>query len=430
MPTPLRWAVAGYLFLIFQWTSVAVEITERRFVAEGSSVLLYAPDIKNINFTEWEFIRNTTPEFILQYYADSQSPTIYPAYQGRVIFYPENGSLLLQKLQEIDSGVYKATVDLKQDKARTTLLEVIKPVPQPELQCSSSLVGSPIELRCVLPKGRVDAIFWKKEGRPLPPERCYQLSENMTVLRIGKGEKADCGSYSCNVSNEISWKEAVLNLTLAGLLPPLHHAQRMAALVLVFAAGSAIGFAVLLRQPEEQGLGKKVERWMTVSIQGLLCFSSLLLLATSIIWMQQEGPSAAFILLGLFLFATIITTALLTATLSCRPAALIHLRTKKWHRVILDTATPTTVIILMLFASLLLQNIQQLHERGCSEPIDLTASFVIAATVVLFVLLVFLWYHRNKKKETKMENLRVTHITQGMTTSVQEELRGQNQEEE
>nr|XP_013812958.1 PREDICTED: HEPACAM family member 2-like isoform X5 [Apteryx mantelli mantelli] len=208
------WQAAQDLFLILQWTSVAMEIAERRIVAEGSSVLLYAPDIKNVNFTEWEYIKNTTPEFILQYYADSQSPTIYSAYRGRVIFYPKNGSLLLQKLQETDSGVYKATVDLMQDKARITFLEVIKPVPQPELQCSSSLAGSPIELLCMLPKGRVDTISWKKEGRPLSPERCYQLSENITVLRIGKGEKADCGSYSCNVSNVISWKEAVLNLTV------------------------------------------------------------------------------------------------------------------------------------------------------------------------------------------------------------------------
>ena len=86
---------------------------------------MHAPDMKNVSFTEWEFIRNTTPEVILQYYADFQSPTIYASYQGRVIFYPKNGSILLQRLREADSGIYKATVDLIQDKARTTLLEVI-----------------------------------------------------------------------------------------------------------------------------------------------------------------------------------------------------------------------------------------------------------------------------------------------------------------
>ncbi|NWI70333.1 HECAM protein, partial [Todus mexicanus] len=188
----------------------------RRLAAAGSSVLMHAPNIKNVNMTEWEFIRNSTPEFILQHYADSRDPTIYEAYHGRVVFYPENGSILLQRVQEADSGIYKATVDLMQDKARTTLLEVIKPVPQPELRCSSNLAGSPIKLSCVVPEGTVDSIFWKKEGRPLPPEKCDLLSGDVSVLQIRSGEKSDCGSYSCNVSNRISWKEATLNLMVTG----------------------------------------------------------------------------------------------------------------------------------------------------------------------------------------------------------------------
>ncbi|NXG66585.1 HECA2 protein, partial [Hemiprocne comata] len=187
-----------------------------RVAAEGSSILLHAPEIPNINFTEWEFIRSSRPEFILQHYTDYPPATIYSAYQGRIIFYPQNGSILLQRLRVTDSGIYKATVDLMQDKARTTLLEVLKPVSQPELQCSPSLAGSPIELICVVPEGTVASISWKKEGRPLPPEKCYQLSRNTTVLQIRKGEKSDCGSYSCNISNRISWKETALNLTLAG----------------------------------------------------------------------------------------------------------------------------------------------------------------------------------------------------------------------
>ncbi|KFZ68111.1 hypothetical protein N338_05368, partial [Podiceps cristatus] len=187
-----------------------------RVAAAGSSVLMHAPDIKNVNFTEWEYIRNATPEFILQYYADYQSPTIYSAYQGRVIFYPKNGSILLQRLRETDSGIYKATVDLMQHKARTTLLEVIEPVPQPKLQFSSNLAGSPIELVCMVPEGTVVSVSWKKEGRPLSPRKCHLLSGNLTVLQIRNAEKSDCGSYSCNVSNMISWKEAALDLTVTG----------------------------------------------------------------------------------------------------------------------------------------------------------------------------------------------------------------------
>lgn len=91
-----------------------------------------------------------------------------------------------------------------------------EPVPQPELQCSSKVAGSPIELVCVVPEGTVASISWKKDGHPLPPEKCYLLSEKDTVLQIRNGEKSDCGSYSCNVSNVISWKEASLDLTVTG----------------------------------------------------------------------------------------------------------------------------------------------------------------------------------------------------------------------
>ncbi|NWW83737.1 HECAM protein, partial [Rhynochetos jubatus] len=188
----------------------------KRVAAEGSSVLMHAPNVSNVNFMEWEYLRNATPEIILQCYADDHAATIYPPYQGRVTFYPENGSILLQNLRETDTGIYRATVNLVQDKTRTTLLEVIKPVSQPELQWSSNLAGSPIELVCAVPEGEVTSISWKKGGHPLPPEKCYLHSGNTTVLQIRKGEKSDCGSYSCNVSNAISWKETALNLTVTG----------------------------------------------------------------------------------------------------------------------------------------------------------------------------------------------------------------------
>ncbi|NWR81335.1 NCAM1 protein, partial [Centropus unirufus] len=189
----------------------------RRYAAEGSSLLMHAPEIKNVSFTQWEYIGSSSSAFILQHYADSQALTIYPAYQGRVIFNPKDGSILLLGLQEADSGTYRATVNLMLDKARTTLLQVLKPVPQPELQRTSNLAGSPIKLVCSVPEGmEVPSISWKKDGGPLPPEKCYLLPGNTTVLHIRMGEKSDCGTYSCNVSNVISWKETTLNLMVTG----------------------------------------------------------------------------------------------------------------------------------------------------------------------------------------------------------------------
>ncbi|XP_040974974.1 uncharacterized protein LOC115333485 isoform X6 [Aquila chrysaetos chrysaetos] len=409
-------AIAVYLLLILQGSSAVVEIAERRVAAEGSSIMMHAPDIKNVNFTEWEYIRNTTIEVILQYYADYPSPTIYAAYQGRVVFFPKNGSILLQRLRETDSGIYKATVDLMQDKAWTTLLEVIKPVPQPELRYSSNLAGSPIELVCMVPEGTVASISWKKEGHPLPPEQCHLLSGNINVLQIRKGEKSDCGSYSCNVSNVISWKETALNLTVTGLTPPLHHVERLAIVVLMFVTVSATSFIImLLCQLRKHRFGKEAWKHSLLSTYALLCISSLLLFAASIIWMLEEGPSAAFILLGLFFLTAAIGAAQAAAAAVWRPAAPGHI--KMWHCVIRNSTAPTILIVNLLFTILLLHNIQQLHERGCSEATDLTTSCVFAGVTILIMLLVLLLlYHRNKQKEKMMKKQRAIRTAQVMAT--------------
>ncbi|XP_053931121.1 SLAM family member 5-like isoform X7 [Cuculus canorus] len=386
MLTQLQAAITGYLLLILQVSFAMVEITEKRYAVEGSSILMHAPDIKNISFIQWEYLSPTSSALILQHYADSQSLTIYPAYQGRVTFYQKNGSILLQGLEETDSGTYKATVDLMQDKARTTLLKVIKPVPQPELQCTSNLAGSPIELVCLVPEGvEVFSISWKKDGRPLPAEKCYLLSENITVLWIRNGEKSDCGTYSCNISNMISWKEATLNLMVTGLTPPLHHAQRLVIVALMFTTVSAISFIIQLFHRFEEA-----RKPIILFAHGFLCISSLLLLAASIIWMLEEG-----------------------------------------HKVSQNSTAPTTLIVNLLFTTLLLHNVQKLHERGCSEAVHLTASCGFAAVAIFIVLLLLLlWYHRNKPKE-KMTNItRFTQSTQDTTSPVLEETRGQKQEEE
>ncbi|XP_075576831.1 uncharacterized protein LOC142594832 isoform X2 [Pelecanus crispus] len=419
------------LLLVLQGSSAVVEITERRVAAVGSSILMHAPDVKNVTFTEWEYIRKTTPEFILQYYADSQSVTVYTAYQGRVIFYPENGSIVLQRLQEADSGIYKATVDLKQDKARTTYLEVIKPVPQPELQYSLNLAGLPIELVCMVPEGTVASISWKKEGHPLPPEKHCLLSEDSTMLQIRNGQKSDCGYYSCNVSNVISWKEAALNLTVTGLTPPLYHVQRLAVVTLMFITTSATSFVILLCLLREYRFGEAAQKLVTLTTHGLLCISSVLLLTTSIIWMQEKGPSPPFVLLGLVVFATVIATAYVAAVAVWRPGAFSCLKMKTWHCVLRNSAAPTTLIVNLLFTTLLLHNTQQLHEQGCSEAIDLTTSYVCGAIAVLIMLLLlFLWYHRTKQKEKKMKIKHAGRSTEVTGTLVMEETQGQRQEGE
>ncbi|XP_065412475.1 uncharacterized protein LOC101942090 isoform X5 [Chrysemys picta bellii] len=345
------------LLVVFQWTSEAARPLERKVAAVGSSVLLSAPDnIKDINFIQWEYLNGHISDFIVQYYVGSLEPTIYTHYGDRVVFYSTNGSLLLEKLQETDSGVYKASINLIESEARTTFLKVLRPVSQPQIWSNSSLAGSPIELFCNVPERTVENIDWEKEGGPLPQERCYLLSENDSVLHIGKGEKSDCGFYSCNVSNDISWQESSLNLIIVGISPPLEHALKMSAVALVFALVSGMGFFVLCCQSGKQRIKGETWRWMIIFIQGLVCVSCILLFAATVLWMQEEG-----------------------------------------QRVILDSAAPGAVILVVLFASLLLQKIYKLQDRGCSQTVDLTGYAVTSAVISLLGLLtLFIWYHRSQ----------------------------------
>ncbi|XP_039344242.1 cell surface A33 antigen-like isoform X5 [Mauremys reevesii] len=350
-------AFVAVLLVVFQWTSEAARPLERKVAAVGSSVLLPAPDnIKDIKFIQWEYLNGTTSHFIVQYYVESQKPTLYPPYENRVVFYSPNGSLLLEKLQETDSGVYKVSINLIESEARTTLLKVLRPVSQPQIWSNSSLAGSPTELFCNVPEGTVENIAWEKEGGPLPQERCYLLSENDSVLHIGKGEKSDCGFYSCNVSNEISWQESSLNLTIVGISLLLELALKISAVALVFALVSGMGFFILCCQSGKQRITGENWRWMIIFIQGMVCVSSVLLFAATVLWMQEEG-----------------------------------------QRIILDSAAPGAVILVVLFASLLLQKISQLQDRGCSQIVDLTGYAVTSAVISLLGLLtLFMWYHRSQ----------------------------------
>ncbi|KYO45029.1 hypothetical protein Y1Q_0007340 [Alligator mississippiensis] len=393
------------LLLVCQWSAEAAGITDQKTSAVGSSVLLIAPDsIKDVNYIQWEYIHGSSTHFIVQYYKDSSAPTIYEHFAGRVDFISSNGSLLLKELQEADSGIYKATVNLIESDARKTILTVIKPLSEPQVWCNSSLAGFPIKIVCDVQEGKVDMFSWEKEGGPLPPERCYQLSKNRSVLHIMKGEKSDCGSYSCNVSNEISWNETSLNLTIIGVSSSLEHAQTMSGVALVFALVAVLGFTMLLCQSAKRRIKGETWRWLFVFIHGLVCLSCVLLFVAMVIWMHNEGPSPAFILLELFLLYAIIITILVMGTLALKPAKLSGFKTKIWHRVILDSAAPGAMIAVVLFACLLLQKIHQLHERGCSQPADLTGSTVISAvTALLGLLFLFIWYHKTQVPKREAE---------------------------
>ncbi|NXO21740.1 HECA2 protein, partial [Cisticola juncidis] len=189
-----------------------------RATAVGSSVLL--PGLDNVthsNSMHWEFLSATGAHTILQHDGGAHAPAINAPYAGRAIFHPSNGSLLLEDVQESDSGTYRVTTNTGDRKSLEIQLEVLRPVSRPQLWTSPLLARATGQVVCEVAEGRVDTITWKKDGQPVPPDRVSQLSSSRSALYLRPAKKSDCGSYSCNASNGISWQETSLKVTIEGL---------------------------------------------------------------------------------------------------------------------------------------------------------------------------------------------------------------------
>ncbi|XP_063201917.1 uncharacterized protein LOC134520462 isoform X6 [Chroicocephalus ridibundus] len=389
-----NWMLLAGLLLPLQEAAEAMGPLERKTAAVGSSVLLPGPDnVTHIYSTRWERLNGTSSRTILQYYSGSHSPTIHPPYAGRAIFHPSNGSLLLEDVHESDSGIYKVTVNVGERENLQILLEVLKPVSRPRLWTSVLVARATGKVLCDVAEGRVDTVAWKKDGQPLPPDRGFRLSESLSVLYLRSVKKSDCGCYSCNASNGISWQETSLNITIAGLSPPLQDALRLAVVALVFAAISGWGLIFPVCQSEKLRIRGELWRWLSAYTCGLVCIASVLAGTAGILWMREEGPSIAIILPEIALTYVVVVNLLVSATVTFQPTKFTQLKSKTAQRT-LGYAAPGGVVSVVLTTSVLIKNIHHRHEEGCTEFVDVTTLTVSTAAVsALPLLAIFLCYH-------------------------------------
>lgn len=97
---------------------------QRRVAMVGSSVLLAGPlNITLIHSIRWEYLNGTASHTILQY--ERHNLTIHMPYTARAHLHASNGSLLLEDLQESDSGIYRVTVNQAERESLSVLLDVL-----------------------------------------------------------------------------------------------------------------------------------------------------------------------------------------------------------------------------------------------------------------------------------------------------------------
>ncbi|XP_032928315.1 uncharacterized protein LOC117002885 isoform X2 [Catharus ustulatus] len=351
-----------------------------RAAAVGSSVLF--PGLENITHSDsmcWEFLNGSGPHPILQHHGGILAPAIHAPYAGRAVFHPSNGSLLLEDVQESDSGTYRVTGDRESLEIQ---LEVLKPVSHPQLWTSSLVAGATGQVLCEVAEGRVDIITWRKDGQPLAPDGVSQLSSSHSVLYLRPAKRSDCGSYSCNASNRISWQETSLEVTIEGLSARLKYALRMAVVAVIFAVISAWGLIIPVCQSQKLRIRGDLWRWLSSYTCGLVCIACILDGTTGVLWMWEEGPSVAVILPGITLSYLTVVTFLVAITVIFQPTDFSHLKSKKeegcteFMDVTILVATTAVVAALPLLAiGLCYQRTQGWHKDHEDSWADKVSSF-------------------------------------------------------
>ncbi|XP_038603709.1 hemicentin-1-like [Tachyglossus aculeatus] len=144
----------------------------------------------------------------------SAPPEIHRPFRER--FHGQQDSrLLIDPCKPEDSGNYTLVVSPGQQPLQICL-HVIKPLALPEIMLSYSEGNTIAQLTCRVAVGTADKYDWKKNGKPLYADDHHQFSRNKSVVQITNVTQIDEVSYSCNVSNEVSWIETILQLQAPG----------------------------------------------------------------------------------------------------------------------------------------------------------------------------------------------------------------------
>ncbi|XP_038603710.1 uncharacterized protein LOC119929606 [Tachyglossus aculeatus] len=214
--------------------------------------------------------------------------------------------------------------------------------------------------------------------------------------------KSDCGLFSCNVSNEISWREASLNFTIedkcsviTGLHPSLWPALHCSSIALALSCIAIVSFCLFLPSKMMKG---ELWRALTVFQQGAVCLSSLLLLVTGFLWIEEKGPSVHLILVLSLLFLVIPVTFTVAAILAIHPPKIKKIMKKKVYQVILDFTAPGGALVMIPFSIFFIDIILQLQGQGCSQPKNPFVGVAVPAGISFLILLsLFGWYHLKKE---------------------------------
>ncbi|KAL8180697.1 UNVERIFIED_CONTAM: hypothetical protein K2H54_031374 [Gekko kuhli] len=160
----------------------------------------------------------------------------------------------------------------------------------------------------------------------------------------------------------------------------------MSVSALVFAAFCGWGILIPFCQPQKLIIRGKASKWLSVYANGLVCLASALALVSLLLWIYEQGLSAAFVVPIILLAYVILVTLLLVVTLAFE-LNILHQVTDKAGQRIVNFTTPGGMILAAVTSSLLIKQIYLLQEKRNAESVDLTAVIAGASGISLLPLL-------------------------------------------
>ncbi|XP_076426018.1 pregnancy-specific glycoprotein 22-like [Peromyscus maniculatus bairdii] len=184
-----------------------------RYPAEGERVLLQVHNLPEdlLNFV-WYKSKDGTQIHKIVEYTRARNSTIWGAEHRRRWMVYNNGSLMLQKVTEKDSGMYMLEVsknDSNIDKASVELY-VKKNVTQPFVQITDTTFTGrrSVIFMCISPDTDI-FIHWFFNNKSLKLTERMTMSPTKCGLKIDPIKSEDAGEYKCEVSNQFSLKTSL-----------------------------------------------------------------------------------------------------------------------------------------------------------------------------------------------------------------------------
>uniref|UniRef100_UPI00398EEFCB hepatic and glial cell adhesion molecule-like n=1 Tax=Pristiophorus japonicus TaxID=55135 RepID=UPI00398EEFCB len=167
---------------------------------------------RDIHSVTWKVQRGVLLR-IFQYVMEMSSMYVSPAYEERVEFSRESGSLVLFNFTAGDVGAYRVTVTDTEGAEQTdsARVKVYEQISRPVL--ATFQTPSYVKLRCSSSAGTEPIYRWLKDGVMLVVNNQSVLSQDGRELSLLAQGTALCGDYTCLVSNQLNRESANQSLS-------------------------------------------------------------------------------------------------------------------------------------------------------------------------------------------------------------------------